>query len=649
MKKVILNKCFNSLIFVLFAFGMEAISFAFMFHDILADYFYLDLLFFVGLTFPIYFIKSNKIDHIYLSILLIFISFILILNTNFYHVFGDIFSLQYLSMIGNGLEVVSASYINFMHLFLLLACDALFVFLILFKDKKIKLLPVANFQPHGVCFSSLVLILSLGCYLLSLNQVCLYEKNVKNNPTMDLITLAKTANFQKLGMLSYYMKEANTLLDKGKIEDHDFFELQKYFLTYEWKENAYTGLLKDYSIFTIMIETGAQMMVNETLTPNLYKLMQNSINASNNYCKNKTNVSEYIGIVGNYPTAGLNLSNHRYELPFSLPNLLPEKYQTMYFHDVGGSKDIYRREILMPQLGFDNTYLHSDLWPDVPMWNWNGNYPLDSLTVDSVLNFILKDTRQPFYAYWTTLSMHGPYYQSANEWKLKNLYYETLKNAEQTGKWINPLYQETNGNRECMEVYMMAVMDFDVALGKILRALEEKGILDKTLLVLYGDHEVYYDGADGKPLNLVLFNHDNLYYYDIYNTVLLFYNEKLKEKFITLNGTNTIEPFTSPSVIVPTILDLLGILYNPNFYIGDSIFSQAFLDTQVFYSYELSCFFNNQFLSKDGLKISSVFDPLGDEEAFLNTVSGMITKQIHLDTIYKNNIFSKYDLTFQKK
>ena len=58
----------------------------------------------------------------------------------------------------------------------------------------------------------------------------------------------------------------------------------------------YTGLLKDYNVVTIMIETGTTYMVNETLTPNLYNMMQEGLNFENNYFKNKTNVSEYISL-----------------------------------------------------------------------------------------------------------------------------------------------------------------------------------------------------------------------------------------------------------------------------------------------------------------------------------------------------------------
>ena len=40
--------------------------------------------------------------------------------------------------------------------------------------------------------------------------------------------------------------------------------------TNAWYELSPEELLKGYNVVTIMIETGASMMVNETLTPNLY-------------------------------------------------------------------------------------------------------------------------------------------------------------------------------------------------------------------------------------------------------------------------------------------------------------------------------------------------------------------------------------------
>ena len=53
-----------------------------------------------------------------------------------------------------------------------------------------------------------------------------------------------------------------------------------------------------------MIETGVDLNINEELTPNLYKLKTEGIDFINNHSKNKTNISEIIGIVGSVAKAG---------------------------------------------------------------------------------------------------------------------------------------------------------------------------------------------------------------------------------------------------------------------------------------------------------------------------------------------------------
>ena len=48
-------------------------------------------------------------------------------------------------------------------------------------------------------------------------------------------------------------------------------------------ENEFTGLLKNYNVISIMIETGSQYMVNPTLTPTLYKMQEEGLDFNINY------------------------------------------------------------------------------------------------------------------------------------------------------------------------------------------------------------------------------------------------------------------------------------------------------------------------------------------------------------------------------
>lgn len=136
-------------------------------------------------------------------------------------------------------------------------------------------------------------------------------------------------------------------------------------------DNRFTGLLNDMNVVTIMIETGDTIMLNETLTPNLYRMLNDGINCTNNVSKNKTNISEFIGITGSASTGSIDHDRYQYNLPYSIVNMLPDSYRTIYAHDVGGDGDgncdIYNIKALMPMLGFDEAYLHEDLCPDLPM------------------------------------------------------------------------------------------------------------------------------------------------------------------------------------------------------------------------------------------------------------------------------------------
>ena len=125
---------------------------------------------------------------------------------------------------------------------------------------------------------------------------------------------------------------------------------------------------------------------------------------------------------------------------------------------------------------------------------------------------------------------------------------------------------------------------------------------------------------------------------------MLFYNEKLNETYLNKKGNTTINKFNSINNIVPTVLDLLDIDYKANIYIGDSILAPTYDDYSVFYSYELSCFFDENYLSVDGLEIDKVFNESATtEKEFLDTITHYVLKQSYIDKIYKGDIFKDHN------
>ncbi|MCK5732484.1 MAG: LTA synthase family protein, partial [Tenericutes bacterium] len=340
--------------------------------------------------------------------------------------------------------------------------------------------------------------------------------------------------------------------------------------------------------------------INEVLTPNMYRLTNEGLYFENSYSENKTNAAELVSIIGNNPSIYLGSKFNDYDFSYSLPLLLKENegYITSFFHD--NVPEFYSRGYLMPQIGFDYNYFHDDLFPDQDMWNWNGNYTPDSITMTEMLPN-LSSTDSPFYSYWATMSTHGPYNYGAENIELYDElgYFDAIDRAEEDGLWTNILDGKDEEDVLRLRHYQATVMELDKAIGMMLDDLEAKGVLDETIIVLFGDHNVYYH-----KIHLKIFEDtDNSFYnMDMYKNFFCIYNETLTNEYLLKSGADdtTIDEFVSPYVIAPTLLDLMGYQYDESLFLGTSVFDDY---EDVFYSLKLTGIFNEKFYSSDGESI----------------------------------------------
>ena len=151
--------------------------------------------------------------------------------------------------------------------------------------------------------------------------------------------------------------------------------------------------------------------------------------------------------------------------------------------------------------------------------------------------------------------------------------------------------------------YSACVKEFDVALGKIMSELENRGLKESTLILIYGDHNTYYSNLSNYVKNIENDdddNHTNLYrvpcmiYHpeieNVINVINTNFSGEVGKRFIFGEFLNSkgeqvkniqVKKFTCTADIVPTLLDLMGINYYENFYFGNSVFSE---NTSVLYS-----------------------------------------------------------------
>jgi phosphoglycerol transferase MdoB-like AlkP superfamily enzyme len=616
-------------------------TFSFVGMSGIGKYFTLDILLVLFFTSFTMLFKSNKVTIILLSIMMFFIMALFLVNAHLYKIFGDILSIGYLEVLDEATGVFSWSFINFEVIILGLFVYFLFIlscYIIANIMRNVKYNLERDYIVSGL-FQTIFTTLVVGL-LLSFN-VKQADKNtfvngLKINDQTYVKTLTKKA-FKHYGMLGFFYKdvEVRTRSKSKAISINSNYD----------SDSQYEGLLKGKNVLTIMGETLQDYVICKELTPNLYKLQQEGLHFTNNYSVNKTDMSEMIGITGSY----YSFYDAEYDVDFGIPNVLKGKYKTTYVHD--NKPQFYSRDNLMRYFGFENTYFHSDMYSDdftndiypdgLPGWedndwHWAGDYTLDSVTIDLALPHLV-DENKPFYSFWTSLIMHGPY--SAGDYSNKQLYRNLgynyqVEQAIENKKWKNPLegvakYEDYMKYMEC------AAMDFDKAIGKVLDYLEEKDLLDDTLLVIYGDHEAYYHDIYLKMANTT----DITQVDKLYQTTMIMYNKDLNERYETDYGTHEVNTFSSPLIVAPTILDLIGVSFDKNWYANYSIFDTRYIKS--FYSYQQSAFMDNHFYSSDLEKIDYASDKNLNNESFLYDSIRLLERLSYIDLLYENSMITR--------
>ena len=645
IKKLIMFGILNLIIIM-----MESSIFINVYGTIAPRFFLFELSTILLLTIPVILIKNNIVSHVYSFVLLIFMAVFTMLNLTLnYASKGNIFSLSNFGLAGEAASILEAQYINVWYIIMLLLFIGIYVAGMILTNRFIKEETVYSLKKNSIIFSSVVLlsiIIRASSFTIIENQ----NKNVDIYKGMngceilayDSTNLRKSALYE-YGFFNYTYGELVDIIDTSlnrtnrKIDDG-----------YR-KENSYSDLLKDMNVITIMIETGTQFGLNETLTPNLWELYQNGINFNKNYTKNKTNISEYIGITG---SATDNISNCQPYAPYSLPNILNNLgYKTTYVHDNYGA--FYNRTNVIPNAGFENTLFVDDIKDEYPSLEWhnnyNGRYPLDTDFYEATKEYIVPTDGNKFYTFWTSLSTHGPYNwgNNINRYKSPRTEYNTLKNAESTGKWTNPYSGDNETVRLQVEEFECKLMVFDEALGSLIKRLKDNDLYDNTLLVLYGDHDIYYNLGIDKNLCYYIYDTDNPYNVDIYDTLMVMSNPKLNEKYLEDNGKNTYDDFTSTYMIVPTILDLLGVKYQNGYYVGKSIFGCDTELDNLFYSHELRVTFSDLLLTDNAKDLSFEKDGVSSEykKLFWDKYTILLNKIDYFNRIYKQNFYKSNDIS----
>ncbi|WP_234124502.1 LTA synthase family protein [Clostridium hydrogenum] len=321
------------------------------------------------------------------------------------------------------------------------------------------------------------------------------------------------------------------------------------------KDNKYSGMFKGKNLLVIQFESLENFVIGQKLdgqeiTPNLNKLLKNSIYFSNYHENVNQGTSSDADLMTNasiYPvTKGSTFFRFPQDKYNSLPSIMKKyNYYTMAIHP---DKAMYWNWLpaLTAMGGFDQRLdsSHYNEYEKINLGISDGAYLKQ-------VEPIIEKEKKPFYDFVVTLTSHTPF-------ELPNKYKEIKMSSSMENSEIGG--------------YLQCIHYTDKQLGIFLDKLQADGILKNTVVAIYGDHtgvHKYFPNDIPKTPGVQPWMID-----DELKIPLIIYDGDQK-----MAGTEN--KITSGQIdIMPTLLYLMGV---DKKYYADTVMGRNLLDTKKDY------------------------------------------------------------------
>ena len=604
------------------------------------------------LTLVQFFIPSNKARYIYSIVTL---SVIFIMDLVFIVIFElteTIFDFSMFNLRGDAMAIVEEIPVNFVYgtvSGVLLSSFIVFARLPLGK--------VAEPTTHRL---KKIIVPSLLAVIIALHTVCVFF-SVRTNEADPYLTEklygsadASYADRSPIGNLVTEIYQGafskTEMGDSSDVTDFIYKEVET------GENDPMFGVAKDYNVVTILGETfewfsfmrddakypnghNISEDILRELYPNLYKFYDSSYVFNNFYAREKTDISENLSIIGSYPLDYLlnydyPENNIEYSLPNTFKTLYGEDTQVISFHN--GNRTYYNRnKYLVDAVGFEKFVAAEDM-EALPGDDFTDHIPEGERNLDSEMIKACKDEMFPsdkrFYTYITTISMHGKF--SHRESMARH--YEKLD-----AKGVYPLVGEEELNFEeknAFRYYAAATMELDDALGMVMDELKNRGLEDNTMVVIFGDHNAYYQSLTNYVKNIYPITQKYENVTELYRVPLMI---RIGEG---LSQAEVIEKFTYTADIPPTIMSLLGIKYYSNLFYGHSVFSA---EESLLYSRAYDVFLTDKIYFTTLKNIKYSHESVND--AYINDIESraltLLKKISYINRLFAGNYFTGENAT----
>ncbi len=368
--------------------------------------------------------------------------------------------------------------------------------------------------------------------------------------------------------------------DQAKLNFEEYFAEEK-----EKPSNEYTDIFKDKNVLMIHAESMQTNLIgqkfnDELVAPTLTRLSEEGMYFSNFYAQVSVGTSSDTEHTLNnslMPTkSGTAFVSYPDRTYISTPNILADMgYYTFSMH--ANNADFWNRRTMHANLGYQRFYSKSDY--EVEEENVIGMGLSDEEFFKQSIPYIeeINQAEEKWYGLMIQLTNHTPFADIDKYGEYPVDIKEEIVNPDGTTEIISYPYMEGTklGN------YMKSVHYADQQIDQLLSDMDAKGLLDDTVVIIYGDHDARLPSSDyerlynyDKETDGILDENDPSYFdYDSYQ-----YELGRKVPFIIwtkdMDGTDLNQEITNVMGmydIQPTLGNMLG-FYN-EYALGNDIFT----------------------------------------------------------------------------
>ena len=549
----------------------------------------------------------------YINIVYAIVTLILYADFLYYHYstnflsFYQIENLKYAKEIGSGvLTMINISNIAILWIDNLILL--IFSIIIYRKNKP------SVYKNKALKFACIVLILFLNIRLVTKD--------------IDGIYIAKTYNKSLMvqdGSIYYYHYEdakdyVTSLLGKDKLDEEKVKNIYEKLQQEKIESTPYTAVAKDSNVIILQLESLNEYIIGKKVNgkeimPNLNQFFRENIYAKDMYNQGlgTTADSEFEMENSLYPLEnGYVFQKYYNNTWFDIYTTLRENdYYTSFMHP--NTSTFWNREEVY------KTGYHIDEYHDINQFP-NIEYAGEFYSDEGFLHEAVKKMNLYQGKFCTTLvsvTTHIPFYLTG----ISNLEEKLTITEEDVQDYEDETFRR----------YLLSCNFVDYAFGKFIEELQETGLLENSIIVVYGDH-----GAGNSNINdIKKLYEDNGMIYTEFENATKEVHVPFGMKIPGVTQQEVIERTLSKIDIKPTILNLLGI--EDKFSLGKSIFSnkdEAFIKG-LGYITSQNYYLHGKYYARQTLEEI-------EETEELQTLLQRMEDEIYLsDAIIKHNLLGK--------